>query len=271
MAPSGLDELQSIEDGVVIPLRYLNFERTNVYDGENMRYRLTSGISFSAPLVSGVAALMLSVNPDLTQREVREIIVNTAIDQNNQFRFGAGLLNAHAAVRAAINKRADSTAVACADTMGACSFVNFHQSATSGRLNFDGQNNLDIADFTADANSPNRLSVDNANVKLTLPNPYTVTANTILEVTIQNDGGCGEYMAFLFSDAQQDDKFFCLPDSNALSRQFSLRNYNGEIEAVRFMSDNGANAGKTVFSNFRIYENGRCGVPMLIMRSANAY
>ncbi|MDY6938925.1 MAG: S8 family serine peptidase [Cyanobacteriota bacterium] len=44
----------------------------------NNRYGFASGTSFAAPHVSGVAALMLSANPDLTLEQVEETIVRTA-------------------------------------------------------------------------------------------------------------------------------------------------------------------------------------------------
>ncbi len=44
----------------------------------NNNYAFTNGTSFSAPIVSGVVALMLSVNPFLTPDEIREIIVESA-------------------------------------------------------------------------------------------------------------------------------------------------------------------------------------------------
>ena len=51
------------------------------------------GTSASCPVVSGVAALVLSVNPNLTQQEVRNILTSTATDMgvnglDNNFGFG---------------------------------------------------------------------------------------------------------------------------------------------------------------------------------------
>ena len=42
------------------------------------RYSLKSGTSLAAPLVSGIAALMKSLNPELTAKEIKNIILNTA-------------------------------------------------------------------------------------------------------------------------------------------------------------------------------------------------
>ncbi len=87
-------------------------------------FNATIGTSFSAPLVSGTAALMLSVKPDLTPTQIRQVLMSTARafpvyndiqnchapdgtlqDQCNctTTTCGAGMLDASAAVRAAAN------------------------------------------------------------------------------------------------------------------------------------------------------------------------
>jgi subtilisin family serine protease len=86
------------------------------------------GTSSACPLVAGVAALVLSANPDLTAAEVRQILQQTAdkiVDQNPDpqfgFRFGTyenggrsqwfgfGKVNAAKAVRAAVQQRQSKT------------------------------------------------------------------------------------------------------------------------------------------------------------------
>lgn len=92
-----------------------------VAPGENIGYTTDldskyisniSGTSFSCPLVAGIAALILSVNPNLTQREVANIIERTARKiggydyesiptyKNGTWNkeMGYGLVDAHAAV-----------------------------------------------------------------------------------------------------------------------------------------------------------------------------
>ena len=44
----------------------------------NDNYAFTEGTSFSAPIVAGVVALMYSVNPNITPKRVREILISTA-------------------------------------------------------------------------------------------------------------------------------------------------------------------------------------------------
>jgi subtilisin family serine protease len=67
------------------------------------KYQMTSGTSFSAAYVSGLAALMLERNPALKSDEVRAILMKTARDLGSPGRddlFGAGEVDAFAAVSA---------------------------------------------------------------------------------------------------------------------------------------------------------------------------
>ncbi len=69
------------------------------------KYQMTSGTSFSAAYVSGIAALVLERNPALKPNEVRAILEKTARDLGAPGRddlFGAGEADAYAAVTAAI-------------------------------------------------------------------------------------------------------------------------------------------------------------------------
>jgi hypothetical protein len=73
-----------------------------------------NGTSSSAPFVSGVAALMLSVNPNLTPAQIRTILQNTADEvsgmggQSFTNQYGHGRLNAFEAVKAALPVQLDS-------------------------------------------------------------------------------------------------------------------------------------------------------------------
>ncbi len=44
----------------------------------NNNYAFTNGTSFASPIVAGVVALMISVNPNLTPYQIRDILINTA-------------------------------------------------------------------------------------------------------------------------------------------------------------------------------------------------
>lgn len=91
------------------------------YDGY---YLEASGTSLAAPYVSGVVALMLSVNINLTPNEIRTILNNTAkkIDPYTYTsgwneKVGYGLLNACAAVLVAMNHTISGPSTICCDSI----------------------------------------------------------------------------------------------------------------------------------------------------------
>jgi len=70
----------------------------------NGSYATTLGTSMAAPHVAGLAALIKSYVPQLTNDEIAEIITTTAEDKGNpgwDNRFGFGRINAHHALQAA--------------------------------------------------------------------------------------------------------------------------------------------------------------------------
>ncbi|MEZ5709505.1 MAG: S8 family peptidase [Blastomonas sp.] len=73
------------------------------YVGEDKRYFRASGTSFAAPMVAGVASLLLSRDPTLSAADVRRILLNSARDVGapgiDQF-SGYGMLDAAAALSA---------------------------------------------------------------------------------------------------------------------------------------------------------------------------
>jgi serine protease len=71
-------------------------------------YPLVSGTSFSAPHVAGVAALLFGLR-DMTPAEAEEVLLATAIDigaPGRDDRSGAGIVDAYAAARAALDLEA---------------------------------------------------------------------------------------------------------------------------------------------------------------------
>jgi thermitase len=76
-------------------------------------YGSWSGTSFSAPIVAGVAALVLSANPTLSGATVQDILKQTADDRGTagwDTAYGYGRVNAYRAVLAAMNPSAPDTA-----------------------------------------------------------------------------------------------------------------------------------------------------------------
>ncbi|MFN7118312.1 MAG: S8 family serine peptidase [Saprospiraceae bacterium] len=86
------------------------------YDGRSrgQYYKHFGGTSSSTPLVAGICALILSANPDLTAKEVKQILQQTADKIGNpaeynatghSVKFGFGRVNADKAVAEAIRRR----------------------------------------------------------------------------------------------------------------------------------------------------------------------
>lgn len=65
---------------------------------ENELYDYWNGTSFSAPIVTGIAALVLALQPDLSPQEVRDIIRSGCIPVNRHG-YGAGIVNARSTIR----------------------------------------------------------------------------------------------------------------------------------------------------------------------------
>lgn len=80
-----------------------NYKAGSNIVGSDRRYYRTTGTSFSAPYVAGVASLLFSLNPKLSAEQVKRMILQSASDIDvpgtDQF-SGYGLLNAPAAVKA---------------------------------------------------------------------------------------------------------------------------------------------------------------------------
>lgn len=83
----------------------------NVYfNGRTYHFAKMSGTSMASPMVAGVSALILDANPYLSARQVKEIIMQTARQDNftgvippgGSNRWGAGKINAYAAVKLAL-------------------------------------------------------------------------------------------------------------------------------------------------------------------------
>jgi hypothetical protein len=80
------------------------------FNGRTYHFAKLSGTSMASPMVAGVSALILDANPYLSARQVKEIIMQTARQDNytgvipaeGSSKWGAGKINAYAAVKLAL-------------------------------------------------------------------------------------------------------------------------------------------------------------------------
>jgi serine protease len=102
VAPGG--DLGQDRDGDNNPDGVLSTIGQDITGDVTFQFAFQNGTSMACPQVAGVAALMLSVNPDLRPDDIRQLLTDNAVDIGIRGRddfFGAGLVNAPAAVRAA--------------------------------------------------------------------------------------------------------------------------------------------------------------------------
>ncbi len=68
----------------------------------NNKYARYTGTSMATPHVAGIVGLMVAANPSITPNEVRQILRNTAENVGSAWEYGYGLVDAEAAVKAAV-------------------------------------------------------------------------------------------------------------------------------------------------------------------------
>lgn len=141
--------------------------RTTARGGD---YSLANGTSFAAPIVSGVAALALSVEPNLRPASVQQAILSTAVDLGSAGRdttYGFGLIDAAAVVEEAARLAgiADSTPPAVRITKPAASTVLFGRytatvEATDASGVADVVLSIDGVPYATDTRSPYSFVID---------------------------------------------------------------------------------------------------------------
>jgi subtilisin family serine protease len=105
VAAPGLDilSLRARRTDTMLGIEGVKYTAGAAYIGDDKRYYRASGTSFSAPLVSGLASLMIANDPSLTNAQVMNIIKSTARDVGipgvDQY-TGYGIIDARAALKA---------------------------------------------------------------------------------------------------------------------------------------------------------------------------
>ncbi|MCH8009788.1 MAG: S8 family serine peptidase, partial [Chloroflexi bacterium] len=123
MAPGGEAEQDKNEDGRPDEVFQVSFRHLCTDTPEDFNvwsFCNNAGTSMASPHVAGVAALVLSVNPELTSVEVWDILTQTATDlgvDGYDGVYGFGEVNAGAAVEAAQQSLPSATPTPTATTM----------------------------------------------------------------------------------------------------------------------------------------------------------
>jgi subtilisin family serine protease len=105
VAAPGLDilSMRARRTDTMLGIEGVKYTPGGAFVGNDNRYYRASGTSFSAPLVSGLASLMIANDPSLTNKQVMNIIMSTARDVGtpgvDQY-TGYGLIDARAALKA---------------------------------------------------------------------------------------------------------------------------------------------------------------------------
>lgn len=105
-SPDTLASFSSVGEDVEVTAPGANIWSTVPGGGIEGAYNSLGGTRMAQPHTAGVAALIWSVNPDLTNQDVRDILQQTAHDLGDPGRdplFGYGRIDAEAAVAAAEN------------------------------------------------------------------------------------------------------------------------------------------------------------------------
>jgi subtilisin family serine protease len=107
-------DAEAIQGGTSAP--FLVSKYTSPKNGRNYYYATGQGTSFASPMVAGIVALMLQVNPNLEPERIKLILQETAIKDNfttqspDAAKWGAGKINAYAAIKETI-RWAGTTAI----------------------------------------------------------------------------------------------------------------------------------------------------------------
>jgi serine protease AprX len=190
-------------------------------------YTVKTGTSMAAPHVSGIVALMLEANPDLTPAQVRQILIDTATDVPGCAvqDCGAGMANALTAVRAALGAAAAPpvAVVTAAPTSGSAPLeVTFDASASHDpdgsvaeyRWDWDGDGTVDavtaapvaIHTFESGVHRPRLAVVDDGGLA-SLPVSVEIRASDppVASATVPHTGRSGQPVTFDASASTDPD------------------------------------------------------------------
>ncbi|HDP24752.1 MAG TPA: hypothetical protein ENN34_04840, partial [Deltaproteobacteria bacterium] len=199
-------ELDVMAPGVMIPTCDISGEGGYALDndyGRNNNYCMSfNGTSSATPHVAGIAALMLTVNPDLSPDDVQEILQTTARDLGDpgfDEETGHGLVDAYAAIYAAprfgdlsvSQFSAPSPAVVGKAVSATCRITNsapLPVGPLALRLYLSTDNQLDANDVMV-GETTTTINSGNTNLDVNLLIPAETTPGSYLLIASVDDDG----------------------------------------------------------------------------------
>ena len=230
-------------------------DNNGYYDDCNEGY--DDGTSFSAPQVSGVIALMLSVNPNLTPSEIRTILRNTAkkvsgytySDGWNQ-EVGYGRLNAYEAVKAAFKINVTGADMICSEeiydlgNMPADNMVTLNaSSSTTTDISILVSPNLNLYSYSNGSLTVRKISNGNGYIRVYYKGNLIAEKKVWVGAPVINDvDQNGSYVIIETDDASQtyDDSYYIKINNHTypiFGGRFSLFLPHGTYQAEAYASN----------------------------------
>ncbi|GLS26621.1 S8 family serine peptidase [Marinibactrum halimedae] len=235
----------------------------------NTRYSSVNGTSFSCPLTAGVAALVLQANPDLSAAQVRDILRNTADRASNPDRFfGYGIINAEAAVEAALgaelnasfNYSATELSVSFSDTSSTPSGEirswnwSFGDGNTSSLQNpvytYASAGSYDVSLTVTNSENETDTVTETVTVSVIDPSDCSINftntsdnySNSSPGSAEVSNGGCT--ITLTGNEWRITDEEFEVTANTVITFDFSTSGSSGEIQGVGFDADSGASSNR---------------------------
>jgi minor extracellular serine protease Vpr len=135
----------------------------SVFRGDTQFWTAFNGTSMAAPHVTGIVALILQVNPNLSAAQIKDILETTAISDNQtgetpNNNYGYGKVNAYAAVLKALQ-------IAGINSFYQSNNIKIFPNPTNGILNINSNQPLQISDIkiiNSVGQIQNILTIENA-------------------------------------------------------------------------------------------------------------
>ncbi|MDD4168888.1 MAG: S8 family serine peptidase [Desulfotomaculaceae bacterium] len=149
-----------------------NIYTTN-YDNE---YKFADGTSFSAPMVSGVVAMMKAANPALTPEEINHVLISTAKDKGAAGKdnyYGYGLIDSFEAIKAVSDITAPAYQSAAVDGTNKVVTLTFSENLAANTADLKGA-------VTVSTNGTTFTALGTGDTVAISGNTLVVTFNTAL-------------------------------------------------------------------------------------------